>query len=220
MSIFVKEIFYSLQGEGIVAGRGALFIRTGQCNLNCHFCDTNWRDGLITMDDDEIAAAAVATLLETVGEEKLKEYPATIIFTGGEPSLWDMAGVLEEFAKTFITRGWKPFIYHIESNGTMWWPWMRDCNLTISPKTPIRHLSVLALEHASALKFLYGKNYPRHFEDVELSIHTNRFSGAVFYLQPIWNDDYEENLKGAVDYCIHNPKFRLSMQLHKYLNLR
>lgn len=218
MSIFIKEIFYTLQGEGDLAGKPALFVRSGQCNLDCSFCDTNWKDDLVAMDDEEIVDAMFRVWFENMNPDEFIRRSPVVVLTGGEPSLWDYSGVLECLHQAAQKKGWHSPIVTIESNGSGWWPWMSRCMLTISPKTHIRMLSQIALDSASSLKFLFGKRFPKYYEDPELDEPRNHGKWTM-YLQPIWGDMYEDNLEGAVQYCLAHPRFRISLQLHKYLNL-
>ena len=206
--ILIKEIFYSIQGEGLFAGTPMVFVRTGKCNLSCAFCDTNYTDDLIPMEAGEVATKILSQFSQHVDTPKLH-----VCFTGGEPSLWPLGDVIEALAHQVVNMENRPnMTFYVETNGLHWEKWMEYCHITVSPKTPLDKLSGAVLCAADCVKFLYGVRFPRHFEDKR-----PRQMTAARYLQPIWDDDYEINLAGAVNYVKKHPEFCLSLQLHKYI---
>lgn len=194
----VNEIFYSLQGEGNFTGTPAIFIRLSGCNLTCDFCDTKHYNGA-TMTEAEIIA-------------EVKKYPARhVVITGGEPTLQltpSLVNALHEAGK-FV---------QIETNGT------RRLNdgldflidwVTVSPK----YGNTPNIQRIDELKVVYDMSHPEHvakLEQVEA-----RYINA-YYLQPCdRNPEYNKlNLASCLKYIMEHPKWKLSLQTHKMLNLR
>ena len=146
----INEIFYSLQGEGYHTGTPAVFVRFSGCNLKCSFCDTQHEEGTL-MTDDEIIA-------------EVSKYPAaTVILTGGEPSLWIDDALVDRLheAGKYVC---------IETNGTRPLPASIDW-VTCSPKQGAR----LAITRMDEVKVVY--------EGQDISIY-ERLSAEHFFLQP------------------------------------
>lgn len=188
----INEIFYSLQGEGHFTGTPAIFIRFSGCNLDCVFCDTSHMT-FKDMSEDEIMQA-------------ISEYPAThVVLTGGEPTLQLTSSLVDKLhaAGKFV---------QIETNGTQ--PLPELCNIdwiTCSPK----YRPVL-LSHIDELKVIYQAPA----QDMS---QYDKYKAKVYSLQPCdVNDEkkYAETLKNTIDYCLAHPKWNLSLQTHKILNLR
>ena len=145
----INEIFYSLQGEGYHTGTPAVFVRFSGCNLKCSFCDTQHEEGTL-MTDDEIIA-------------EVSKYPAaTVILTGGEPSLWIDDALVDRLheAGKYVC---------IETNGTRPLPASIDW-VTCSPKQGAR----LAITRMDEVKVVY--------EGQDISIY-ERLSSEHFFLQ-------------------------------------
>jgi organic radical activating enzyme len=179
----VKEIFYSIQGEGANAGMPAIFVRLSGCNLRCIFCDTDFQGG-VEMSPEEIL-------------NEVKKYGCkNIIWTGGEPSLQLTDAVLSHF------RG---FYNAIETNGTSPLPTLIDY-VTISPKGT--KLQVTKCDEIR-VPLKIGDTLP---EIGRLPVAAN------YFLSPI--DVSSEN----VNYCLiqikANPKWKLSVQVHKLLKIQ
>ncbi len=205
----VKEIFYTLQGEGGQAGRPAVFCRFAGCNLwtglerdrasaICQFCDTDFvgTDGpgggkFKTAED---LAAAVKAAWTGVGGKPL------VVCTGGEPLL-QLDGPLID---AFHAAG---FEIAVESNGTILPPEGIDW-LCISPKID----SELVVTSGTELKLVYPQEggEPVQFENLDFD---------HFFLQPMDSPTVAENTVAAVDYCKANPKWRLSVQTHKAIDI-
>lgn len=141
---WIKEIFYSIQGEGKWTGLPAIFIRFAYCNLKCSWCDTNW-DNPTKMSLDEI-------------ENEVKKYPAKhIIFTGGEPTL--------QLTKPLVKR-FKNYYLHIESNGTK--PIVKGIHwVTISPKQN----SDWVIKKGNELKVVYEGQDLTQYEKAKFKYH-------------------------------------------------
>lgn len=194
----VNEIFYSLQGEGNFTGTPAIFIRLSGCNLTCDFCDTSHYEGA-TMTESEIIA-------------EVKKYPARhVVITGGEPTLQltpSLVNALHNAGK-FV---------QIETNGT--------CRLTDGLDVLIDWVTVSPkygnkpnIQRIDELKVVYDMSHPEHvakLEQVEA-----RYINA-YYLQPCdRNPEYNKlNLASCLKYIMEHPKWKLSLQTHKMLNLR
>lgn len=195
----INEIFYSLQGEGFHVGTPAVFIRFSGCNLQCPFCDTRHRDGVM-MTDDEIV-------------DLVNLYQSSwIILTGGEPSLY-----IDEKFIDFLHRATDKKIA-IETNGTCPLPHGIDW-VTLSPKTGISGAEDLPLkiERADEIKVVdMGQPLEEYFR---LSC---RKENTHMYLQPCWVPDKKEfrkNIESTVKRVCSDPRWSLSIQIHRYLNI-
>ncbi|HEY9229876.1 MAG TPA: 7-carboxy-7-deazaguanine synthase [Gemmatimonadaceae bacterium] len=205
----VKEIFYTLQGEGANAGRPAVFCRFSGCNLwtgresdrataICDFCDTDFvgvgPDGgkFPTADD---LADAIARRWPT------GEGSRFVVCTGGEPLLQLDAPALE----ALHARG---FEVAVETNGTQEPPAGIDW-ICVSPKARAN----LVLRHGNELKIVFPQPEldPADFEGMEFD---------QFFLQPMDGPKIGENTRAAIEYCLAHPRWRLSVQTHKVLGIR
>jgi 7-carboxy-7-deazaguanine synthase (Cx14CxxC type) len=206
----IKEIFYTLQGEGFHAGRPAVFCRFAGCNLwsgreadragaVCNFCDTDFvgTDGESGGKYPHANAAAdeIAGLWPQGGSEN-----RFVVFTGGEPLLQLDTALLD----AMHARG---FECAVETNGTLEAPEGLDW-ITVSPKST----APVKLERANELKLVYPQPtaMPERFTD---------FAATHFFLQPMDGPRATENTRAAVDYCKAHPHWRLSLQTHKYLGI-
>ncbi len=205
----VKEIFYTLQGEGARTGRPAVFCRFSGCNLwsgkeedrkkaICNFCDTDFLgvDGLgggKFKNEQELSKA-----IKSAWPENLKgEY---VVLTGGEPALQ----VDSKLIKALHSNN---FEIAIETNGTL--PLPPDIDwVTVSPKANTELKIILGDE--LKLVFPQEKNNPNLFSDLHFK---------NFYLQPLDNNKKELNTQKAVQYCLENPIWSLSLQTHKFLGI-
>lgn len=209
MTYAVKEIFYTLQGEGANAGTPAVFCRFAGCNLwsgreedraaaQCRFCDTDFvgvdGDGGGKFAGAGDLSAAVDRAWRGAGGGKL------VVCTGGEPLL-QLDGPLID---AFHARG---FRIAVETNGTLAAPAGLDW-VCVSPKAD----AALVQTAGDELKLIYPQAGadPAAFEALAF---THRF------LQPMDGPDVETNTRAAIDYCLAHPKWRLSLQTHKYLNI-
>lgn len=208
MSYAVKEIFYTLQGEGANAGRPAVFCRFTGCNLwsgrekhrdkaVCRFCDTDFvgtdGPGGGRFADAAALAAHVAAAWPREGVPRGRPL---VVFTGGEPLLQ-----LDE-PLIHAVHAWGMEIA-VETNGTQPAPAGIDW-LCVSPKAG----APLVLHAGDELKLVY----PQPDAPPERFAH---LGFRDFYLQPMDGPDYERNLAATVDYCLRHPQWRLSLQLHK-----
>lgn len=206
----VKEIFYTLQGEGAQAGSPAVFCRFAGCNLwsgresdrasaTCTFCDTDFvgvdGEGGGKFSTTSALAYTIARLWPALRTEN-----RLVVFTGGEPLLQ----LDEPLLRAMHALG---FRCAVETNGTVDPPSGIDW-LTVSPKGRA-HLKVTA---ADELKLVYPQtnNAPDDFAS---------FQAKHYFLQPLDNASRVENTAAAVDYCKRNPRWRLGLQTHKYLGI-
>lgn len=211
MSYSVKEIYYTLQGEGFHAGSPAVFCRFTGCNLwsgreedrktaKCTFCDTDFvgTDGPNGGKFESAAelAAAVGALWPN---GSLRSRPL-VVCTGGEPLLQ----VDEALVSAFHDRG---FVVAIETNGTKSAPPGIDW-ICVSPKQGVE----LALREGSELKLVY----PQLAAPPELY---EGFEFQHFFLQPMDGSRREANTVAAVEYCLKHPQWRLSLQTHKFAGI-
>ncbi|RAX56937.1 hypothetical protein CCZ01_07745 [Helicobacter monodelphidis] len=196
----IREIFYSLQGEGFHSGKAAIFVRFSQCNLRCDFCDTEFDTILYRYNKEQLEHH----IQEILNKAKITQKPL-IIFSGGEPTLQ----LVEEES---LCDG---FYRCIESNGfklaPSWIEWV-----TISPKTKNIPQSILA--RMQECKFLYPL-----FSFDEIQIYLQQYPHKHYCIQGIDRGDkaylYAEFYKEMVEFCKKNPQVRLSVQLHKILQI-
>lgn len=187
----INEIFYSLQGEGFYTGTPSVFVRFSGCNLSCPFCDTDHNQGVM-MTADEIAAAVNA-------------FPAShVVLTGGEPSL---------FVDDELTAALQGHFIAMETNGTH--PVAAGVDwITMSPKSDFVDGAEPVLTECDELKLVYtGQNLDRYAS----------FAARHHFLQPCDYGDAGKNrllLKESIQACLDNPVWRLSLQTHKYLDIR
>lgn len=193
----INEIFHSLQGEGFHTGTPAVFVRFSGCNLRCAFCDTQHQAG------------EMMTVQAIVDEINKYPHAPLIVLTGGEPSLYiDEAFIAELKIKTckYIA---------IETNGTRQLPPNLDW-ITFSPKTGFKGGDVepCVLKACDELKVVYLGQDLKQYDGIKAS---HRF------LQPCFSENESErqaNMKACVDAVLQNPGWRLSLQIHRILNIR
>ena len=192
----LMEEFYSIQGEGYHTGKASYFIRIGGCDVGCHWCDVkeSWNEKLhpVTKTNSIVA--------------KAKKHANTVIITGGEPLMWDMTYITTKFQKENIQ-------VHLETSGshllTGNWDW-----ICLSPKK--RKLPLEAI-------------YPK-VDELKIIINTKTdFIFAVeqakkvsekcqLFLQPEWSRR-DEMTPLIIEFVLKNPKWKISLQTHKYLNI-
>ncbi|HEX4780117.1 MAG TPA: 7-carboxy-7-deazaguanine synthase [Usitatibacter sp.] len=207
----VKEIFYTLQGEGANAGTPAVFCRFAGCNLwsgreldragaVCDFCDTDFvgtdGDGGGKFETAQALARAIAARWPANGERH-----RFVVCTGGEPLLQlDQAAVDALHAEGFRVA--------VETNGTVEAPPGLDW-VCVSPKAGAQ----LAIRAGDELKLVFPQPQarPERFEGLEF---------GHFFLQPMDGPARDENTRGAIDYCLAHPRWRLSLQSHKIVGIR
>ncbi|QEL56225.1 7-carboxy-7-deazaguanine synthase [Chromobacterium paludis] len=206
----VKEIFYTLQGEGRQAGRAAVFCRFAGCNLwsgreedrakaVCQFCDTDF----VGTGPDGGKFDSARALAERIASEWPDDAGGVryVVCTGGEPLLQLDAELIDALHA-------EGFEVAVETNGTVAAPPGLDW-ICVSPKA------------GAELKQLRGNElklvYPQTTQMPETVAHLDF---DTFYLQPMDGPDLAANTRAAIAYCLAHPRWRLSVQTHKVVNIR
>ena len=196
MALPLMEAFYTLQGEGYHKGTAAFFIRIGGCDVGCHWCDVkeSW-------DAEKHPATSVTEIVAAA-----KPYSKTVVVTGGEPLMWPMQPLTDELKVLGIQT-------HIETSGayplTGQWDWF-----CLSPKKKKLPLAA-AYAAADELKIIiYNKS------DFDFAKQQAALVGPQchLFLQPEWSVR-EKMIPLMVDFALDNPKWKVSLQTHKYLNI-
>jgi 7-carboxy-7-deazaguanine synthase len=192
----LMEEFYTIQGEGFHTGTAAYFIRIGGCDVGCHWCDVkeSWNAALHPPTATEVIVA------------NAKKYADTVVITGGEPLTWDMNPLTQKLKNQNLK-------VHIETSGcypvTGTWDWF--CLSPKKNKLPVDDAYAIANE----LKvIIYNKHDFIFAEEQAEKVNPN----AILFLQPEWSKK-DEMTPLIVDYVMKNPKWRVSLQTHKYLNI-
>ncbi|HEX2592459.1 MAG TPA: 7-carboxy-7-deazaguanine synthase [Rhizomicrobium sp.] len=211
MTYSVKEIYYTLQGEGAQTGRAAVFLRFAGCNLwtglerdrgkaTCQFCDTDF------VGTDGVNGGKFATA-EALADVVVAQWPASaagrpyVVCTGGEPLLQlDDAAIAALHGRGFEVG--------IETNGTLLPPPGIDW-ICVSPKAGAE----FQLTRGNELKLVYP----------QVGAEPERFEALAFdnfFLQPMDNPARDANTAAATEYCLAHPQWRLSLQTHKLIGIR
>ena len=206
----LKEVYYTIQGEGYHTGRPAIFLRFSGCNLwsglekdrdsaICNFCDTDFvgTDGPGGGKFNSATQLAKHALSFWPEDSKSKPF---VVCTGGEPLLQIDSSFINAFHDL-------DFEIAVETNGTIIPPDGLDW-VCVSPKVG----SNLILKTGDELKFVYpqkGEN-PKEFENLSFN---------YFSLQPMDNSNKEENTKKTIEFCHNNPRWSMSLQTHKFLGI-
>ena len=213
MAYAVKEIFYSLQGEGAHAGRPAIFCRFTGCNLwsghekhradaVCQFCDTDFvgtdGDGGGSFKNAEDLAKAVVSYWPDSITDVIHPY---VICTGGEPLLQLDKDLIEAFHNEGAEVA-------IETNGTLPVPEGVDW-VCVSPKSG----STVVVEKGDEIKLVYPQEGHQPTDFVHLNFEH-------FFLQPMFDEDENGHVKETIEYCLTHPRWSLSLQSHKLLGLQ
>lgn len=192
----LMEEFYTIQGEGFHKGTAAYFIRVGGCDVGCHWCDVkeSW-------DADKHPPTNTSQIVENAAK-----HSKTIVVTGGEPLTWDMTALTEGLKKEGLT-------IHIETSGayklTGIWDW-----ICLSPKK-IKLPQPEVYEKANELKVIvFNKHDFKFAEEQAAKVNDN----CILYLQPEWSMR-DKMMPLIVEYVMKNPKWKVSLQTHKYLNI-
>ena len=192
----LMEEFYTIQGEGYHTGTAAYFIRIGGCDVGCHWCDVkeSWNAELHPPTSIDLIVA------------NAKKYADTVVVTGGEPLMWDMSLLTNKLKA-------KNLKVHIETSGAYLlsgtWDW-----ICLSPKKN-KLPTQTVYDNAHELKVIIHNKHDFVFaEEQAEQVNTN----AILFLQPEWSKK-EGMTPLIVDYVMNNPKWRVSLQTHKYLNI-
>lgn len=211
MTYAVKEIFYTLQGEGANAGKAAVFCRFSGCNLwtgreedrhraICQFCDTDFF-GIGEEGGKFESAESLADAVDAKWNSADNQAGKFVVCTGGEPLLQLDAELIQEFH----SRG---FAVAVETNGTQNPPDGIDW-ICVSPKAGAQ----LVIKSGDELKLVYPQPgaMPEQFASLAFD---------HFFLQPMDGDDASLNTRQAIEYCMAHPQWRLSIQTHKLVGIR
>ena len=194
----IVEIFHSVQGEGAHSGVSSIFIRFGKCNLSCEWCDT---------DFDIWANMSVSKIVSEIEPWDCKR----IVLTGGEPALqnlWPLRRVLRK-------RGYH---FAIETNGTV----KLDDDVVdwicVSPKDQLYPNLTIKQRNGDELKIVYVGQKLSIYEDLKSGFNN-------LYLQPCYFEDQSvewngKNFQSTVNQVLENPEWNLSLQTHKWLEVR
>jgi 7-carboxy-7-deazaguanine synthase (Cx14CxxC type) len=212
MSYTVKEIFYTLQGEGAQSGRAAVFCRFVGCNLwsgyekdrtsaICRFCDTDFI-GYDGPDGGKFeTVSALADRIEQAWQSASPTGKKFVVFTGGEPLLQLDRPLIDSMHA-------RDFELAVETNGTVAAPHGLDW-ICVSPKAGTRLVQTTGDE--LKLVFPQPEAMPEAFQGLFF---------RHFFLQPMDGPNRQSNMDEAIRYCLGNPMWRLSLQTHKFAGIR
>ncbi len=192
----LMEEFYTIQGEGGHTGTAAYFIRIGGCDVGCHWCDVkeSWDANLHP-----------PTLTDTI-VSNAKKYAKTVVITGGEPLMWSLDYITQQLKENGMHT-------HIETSGAYPlsgdWDWF--CLSPKKTKLPTEECYKVADE----LKMIIQNKSDFRFAEQEAA---RVGENCKLYLQPEWSKK-EKMTPLIVDYVMQNPKWKVSLQTHKYLNI-
>ena len=205
----VKEIFYTLQGEGYNAGKAAIFCRFTGCNLwngkekdrkksICSFCDTDFLGTNGALGGQYSLENLVNKITKLWPQYKKNKF---VVFTGGEPLL-QLDQLLIDRLKN------NNFKVAVETNGTILPPLRIDW-ICVSQKVK----SNFILKKANEIKVVYPQENldPKKYEKLNFD---------HFYIQPLYNKNLKENNKKAIEFILNNPSWKLSVQSHKYIGVQ
>jgi len=192
----LMEEFYTIQGEGNYTGTAAYFIRLGGCDVGCHWCDVkeSWDEKLHPLTSvDSIVS-------------KAKQNGKLAVITGGEPLMWNLDFLTNALKSEGVQTNMETSGAY-ELSGT--WDW-----ICLSPKkTKLPTQSVYDAAHELKV-IIYNHNDFKFAEEQANKINDS----AILYLQPEWSKS-EEMLPFIIEYVKNNPKWRISLQTHKYLDI-
>jgi 7-carboxy-7-deazaguanine synthase len=192
----LMEEFYTIQGEGYHTGKAAYFIRIGGCDVGCHWCDVkeSWNAELHPPTAiEQIVANAAAN-------------SKTVVVTGGEPLTWNMKPLTEALQKAGIT-------IHVETSGAYplsgHWDW-----ICLSPKKTMPPKEEFYAVADELKVIVYNQHDFKWAEEHAANVK----AGCALFLQPEWSKR-EEVMPMISDYIMKNPKWRISLQSHKYIGI-
>lgn len=193
----LMEQFYTIQGEGHHTGKASYFIRIGGCDVGCHWCDVKESWNPNTHPPTDITSIV----------SEAKKYSDTIIITGGEPLTWNMTPLTTQLKSEGL-------IIHIETSGayelTGQWDW-----ICLSPKK-IKLPQPEIYKVANELKVIIYNKHDFKFAEEQAALISN--DSCELYLQPEWSVR-DKMMPVIVDYIMKNPRWKISLQTHKYLNI-
>ena len=193
----LMEEFYTIQGEGFHSGKPAYFVRIGGCDVGCHWCDVK---------ESWDAALHPPTMADVIVENALKFPCKAIVVTGGEPSMYN----LDYLTKKLKEKNFQTFV---ETSGaynlTGEWDWV-----CLSPKKTSPPLTENFAKASELKVIIHNKN------DFEWAEKNAKQVGkdCILFLQPEWSKA-KEMMPLIVDYVMADPKWNVSLQTHKYMNI-
>ena len=192
----LMEEFYTIQGEGSHTGKAAYFIRIGGCDVGCHWCDVkeSWNADLHPPTHTDLII------------ENAKKYADTVVITGGEPLMWSLDYITNQLQQNKIKT-------HIETSGAYAfsgkWDWF-----CLSPKKTKLPLEEVYKEADELKMIIYNSNDFKFSEEQASKVGEN----CELYLQPEWSKR-DQMIPEIVNYVMKNPKWKISLQTHKYLDI-
>ena len=193
----LMEAFYTIQGEGYHSGKSAFFLRIGGCDVGCHWCDVkeSWNADLHP-----------PTEIQKMIDQILVYPSKTVVVTGGEPLMWNMKPLTDSLHN-------KGMSVHIETSGA--YPLSGDFDwICLSPKKNNPPNEAI-IPKANELKvIIHNRNDFKWAEQFASQCS----SDSKLYLQPEWSKA-KEMMPEIVDYVMNNPKWNISLQSHKYMNI-
>lgn len=197
LALPLMEEFYTIQGEGYNSGKPAYFIRIGGCDVGCHWCDVkeSWNAELHPLTNvDQIVNNA-------------EKFPAkSVVVTGGEPLMYNLDYLTGQLKN-------KNILTFLETSGAYplsgEWDW-----ICLSPKKTSPPIKELA-QKANELKVIIHNKHDLIWAEENAELANKN---CMLYLQPEWSKA-KEIIPLIVDYCMNNPKWNISLQSHKYMNI-
>lgn len=192
----LMEEFYTIQGEGFYTGKAAYFIRIGGCDVGCHWCDVkeSWNAKLHPPTKTDLIV------------ENASKYANTVVVTGGEPLMWRLDYITTQLQNNNIKT-------HIETSGAYplsgKWDW-----ICLSPKKTKLPLGGIYSEAHELKMIIFNKNDFKFAEEQAAKVSDK----CELFLQPEWSNR-EKMIPLIVEYVMKNPKWKVSLQTHKYLNI-
>ncbi len=193
----VMEYFYTIQGEGAFSGAPAYFIRLGGCDVGCHWCDVK--------ESWDSKAHPSLSIDEIVENAKASQAPIVVI-TGGEPLMYDLTVLTKALQSAGIRT-------HVETSGahplTGHWDW-----ICFSPKKFKKPLPEFYTKSHELKVIIYNRSDFKWAQEHAAKMH----DGSNWYVQPEWSKE-SEMLPSIIQFVKENPKWRISLQVHKYMSI-
>ena len=192
----LMEEFYTIQGEGFHSGKAAYFIRIGGCDVGCHWCDVkeSWNAELHPPTETNKIV------------DKAKQYAKTVVVTGGEPLMWNMQFLTDSLHREGLQ-------IHIETSGA--YPMSGNFDwICLSPKKNKLPLPEIHKSADELKVIVYNKHDFKFAEEQAQKVKEK----CELFLQPEWSNR-DKMTPLIVDYVMKHPKWKISLQTHKYLNI-